>query len=199
MHRDFFCYYHLPPEDIKQYVIIGNRFKLQPIIRFVNDNLHYYVLEVSYNGAQLFKGDLYNIKKLKFKKNPGPMLEELNIDELPHEQQFHSVAPTSQGKKSERSHGQYNETDVNKDLLLKYFRIIDRRLRNAIKNKKLPLILAGVEYLLPLYRKINTYKCLSDKDLRGNFEHTPSEKIQKLVCKMLTNNQINDKLNHIII
>jgi hypothetical protein len=180
-----FKYYDLPPKGFTPYVFVNKSFKLKPILDLASNNLKYYLLIVSYNGAHLLKGDLYQIKKLKFHKAPAAMLKELNIDELPHERQFHNVAPASQGKKSERSHGQYNDTEVNKDMLARFFRIIDEKVTDQLKGKDTPLIIAGVDYLLPLYRQVNTYPHLLTSEITGNLEHLSLESIHKKVYKLI--------------
>ena len=182
--NDFFGYYRLPPKKIKPDVIVDKKFKLLHVEKLINNNLNYFVLSVSYNGAYLFSGDCYQIKKQKISNS---MKQELNIDELPHERQFHNVAPASMSKKSERSHGQYNETQVNKDLLIKFFRKIDHKLHVLFKNKKTPLIIAGVDYLLPLYRKVNTYPYLLNDGIIGNLEHSNLNFIRYNACKIIGN------------
>lgn len=191
LNLDLFYYYHLPPTDMKPYVIVDKKFKTGPLAKLLNGNLHYYVLVLSFNGVQLFKGDRYNLKKLKFQKKPVGMMEDLNIDELPNERQLHVVAALDTGRKSKRYHGQYNETETNKDLLTQYFRHIDHRLRSYIKNKRAPLIIAGVDYLLPIYQQVNTYPHLFDKEIIGSIEHLSLDQIREKACTVLDNSQIS--------
>lgn len=183
--QGFFSYYHLPVEDVNKYAILGSSFKLQPIAKLKSYNLPYYVLIISYNGVQLIKGDLYKIKKVKFQKTPKTMLQELNIDEFNKLRGLHTVARVDKGKNSKRYHGEFEKSQINKDMLTQFFRKIDSDLHKLIKDEKTPLILAGVEYLLPLYRQVNTYKYLSDKEIKGSLEHAPIDTIQKQACEAL--------------
>jgi hypothetical protein len=185
--QDFFRYYRLPFDDIKPSVSIGKEFKIKPLLRLFKNNLPYYVLTLSYNGAQLLKGDNYNIKQSR--KFPS-MLKALNIDELPNERQLHMVASIKEGRRSEKYHGQYNENEVNKDMLLNYFRQIDHKINTVIKNKKIPLIIAGVDYLLPLYRQVNTYIHILDDEIIGSIEHISIDAIRQQICDMVANELI---------
>lgn len=185
MHNDFFDYYHLPVDDVSQYVVVGGGFKLQPIVKLKNYNLSYYVLMVSHNGVQLFKGDLYDIKKIKFQKIPKTMLQELNIDEFDKLRGLHTVARVSEGKGSKQYHGEFEKSQIDKDMLTQFFRKIDSEVHKVIKDEKTPLILAGVEYLLPIYRKINTYPFISTKEIEGSLEHSPIETIRDQACEIL--------------
>jgi hypothetical protein len=43
------------------------------------------------------------------------------------------------------------------DAILRYFHQVDTGLRAFLRDEHAPLVLAGVEYLLPIYRRANTY------------------------------------------
>ena len=79
-------------------------------------------------------------------------------------------------------------TEQEKGNLVQYFHEIDRTLREQILGREnKPLILAGVEYLLPLYRQANSYPHLIKEELTGNFEHaTLGELLGKAEKKMQT-------------
>jgi len=180
--NDFFRYYHLPPKGVTSSLIIGKGFSVQPIVELLNSSPPYFVLLLSHNGVQLLKGDRYNIEQIQ--EFPTPMKEDLNIDEYPNEFQPHEVAPAIEGKGSNRFHGQYNQTQVDKEMLTKYFRHIDTKLQKVIKNEKIPLIIAGVEYLLPIYRQVNTYPHLLESEIQGSLEHSPLDSIRKKAYKL---------------
>jgi len=199
MHHDFFDFYHLPTEDVDKSVIVGKGFKLWPIVKLLEFNLNYYILLISSNSTRLFRGDSYRLKEIKFQKTPTTMMQELNIDELPKDRGLHSVARADAEKGSKRFHGQFEKSQTNKDLLTMYFRRINTRLNRAIKNKKRPLILAGVEALLPIYRQINTYPNLAKEELKGNFEHTPLDSVREQAEKIIANSQTNAKLKNAIV
>ena len=65
-------------------------------------------------------------------------------------------------------HGQ--SADDAKDRILRYFRQIDAGLRDLLREAQVPLVLAGVEYLLPIYKEVNTYQHLLDGGISGNPE-----------------------------
>lgn len=181
--RDFFQYYHLSSRSVTMSVALNDKFNLKPITDIINKDSAYFVLILSHNGAKLLRGDKYNIEPVEIY---GTMKKDLKIDEYPREYQTHTVAPASTGKGSERTHGQYNESQVNKDMLLKFFARIDTKMSKIMKKEKLPLVIAGVEYLLPLYRQINTYTKLIENELQGNYENTPLDTIRKRASKIIS-------------
>lgn len=181
--HNFFKYYHLPPKGIVSSITIGKGFKVQPIVKLLESSPSYFVLLLSHNGAKLLKGNRYDIEQVK--EFPTAMKQDLNIDEYPKGRQTHNVTPASQGKGSEKFHGQYNKIEVDKEMLVKFFRHIDTKLQKEIKGDKIPLIIAGVEYLLPIYRQINTYPHLLDSEIQGSLEHSPLDSICRKAQKLL--------------
>jgi hypothetical protein len=54
-------------------------------------------------------------------------------------------------------HGYGSAGDVQKDRVLRYFRKVNRALREVLAGERAPMVLAAVEHLAPLWRQVNTY------------------------------------------
>jgi hypothetical protein len=67
-------------------------------------------------------------------------------------------------------HGHGAAADVAKDRILRYFHRVDNGLREMLRDEQAPLVLAGVEFLFPLYKEANTYPYLMDEGIPGNPE-----------------------------
>jgi hypothetical protein len=96
------------------------------------------------------------------------MEEALQYDETAKEGQFR----ISTGKggtnnpmpQAGSSHGQGSpDRDNIKIDILQFFHQLDQDLQKYLHNKRAPLLLAGVEYLLPIYQEANSYPHLVDK------------------------------------
>src|ERR1019366_908886 len=110
------------------------------------DNERYYVLTLGHKNVHLYEGDHYSIRDVQLKDFPSDMKETLNIDEYPKWRETHEIAPSYMGKGSEAVHGQYNVSQIDKEFLVKYFRLLDKRLHSFLRPKDSPLIIAGVGY-----------------------------------------------------
>jgi hypothetical protein len=69
-----------------------------------------------------------------------------------------------------------DETDT-KDNILMFFRWIDKGLRSVLHDERAPMVLAGVEFLLPLYREANTYAHVLDAGILGNPEGKSAQQL----------------------
>ena len=184
-HKDFFRYYHIPQPKVEFLVSVEKGFWLEPLEQIIANDTTYLVLALSHHGVQLYQGDKYTVHQVQVDDLSKSLQKALMIDEKPRSLEQHTVAPASRGKYSETFHGQYNQKEVDKQWLVKYFRMIDEALHDFLRGKETPLVLAGVEYLHPIYREVNTYPHLIKKGLTGNFEHAKPEEIRDKARQLL--------------
>jgi hypothetical protein len=99
------------------------------------------------------------------------MGEALQIEDLQKNVGFHTdTQNTVGGTGGERPaifYGQGVE-DNKKDEILRYFQIVNEGLARQFDDESVPMVLAGVDYLLPLYRNASTYRNLLDEGIVGN-------------------------------
>lgn len=171
---EVFCSYRLPLgfEDV---VVVANHFHLKPLLPFFTGDGRFYVLALSQNEIRLLQGMRYSMSEVELpEKVPESLAEALKYDDPQNETQFHSGTSSAPAKKGERQrqaaifHGHGVGIDESKDNILRYFRQIDRGLQELLRGEQAPLVLAGVEYLFPIYREANTYAHLLDQGIAGN-------------------------------
>lgn len=184
MHPALFRSYRLP-EDVPYIVTIARGFNLQPLQDILGQNRPYLLLALSHKNVRMYQGDRFQLRPLQLKNFPTNMKQTLNIDEYPKAWETHTIAPTGGGKGSEAFHGQYNVSQTNKEMLFLFFRKIDSALRKFLQEKDMPLILAGVEYLLPIYRQANTSPYLVNEGIRGNVEHENLDELREHAWSLL--------------
>lgn len=179
-HRDFFRYYHIPDHTVPDLLTVGQGFDLKPLLKAMRANRSYFVLALGHKDVRLYEGDHFKLTPVQLKDFPADMVQTLRLDENPKWRETHSIAQGNVGRGSEASHGQYNVAQVDKIRLEEFFRNIDHRLHFYLASKHKPLILAGANYLLPIYRKVNTYSYLWPSSIRGNVkEYQPRDIIEK--------------------
>jgi hypothetical protein len=113
------------------------------------------------------------------------MNEALNLDGADRGSQSHFATRDGKGKQSSVFHGQGGVRDSHKDELAQYFRLIDAALAPVLADEQAPLVLAGVDYLLPIYRKVCRYPHLAAVELPGNFEHLGVKQIHGQVWPLI--------------
>jgi hypothetical protein len=80
----------------------------------------------------------------------------------------HPAAGGQAGNREAIAHGHGTGLDSAKEGLLVFVQKVNRGVERLLQNEDSPLVLAGVEYELAIYRQANTYKHLVAEDTAGN-------------------------------
>ncbi|AKL97298.1 hypothetical protein CACET_c38700 [Clostridium aceticum] len=174
--KDNFFYYQLPLK-FDELTVVSNRFHIKPLLPLFNNNGQFYVLALSQQEVRLLQCTRYDVHEIKLEGVPSNMAEALQYDDPEKQLQFHTGTPRgSHG--SERS-GMYHGQDIDhKNAILRYFRQINNGIVSYLNDYKVPLVLAGVDYLLSIYKEANVYQGLLQEGLTGNPEELSSKKLR---------------------
>jgi hypothetical protein len=175
-----FRYYHLPlkPEEL---VVVGDRFHIKPILRLLTGDCRFHILALSQNQVRLLEGTPYSAHEMELKGIPESLAEALKYDQPEKQVQFRTL-PGSGGRSGRGStifYGQGAGVEIAKDRILRYFHQVDDGLCKQIKDQRIPLVFAGVEYLFPIYKEVNTYPTLVSEAIVGNPEEWGPDELHK--------------------
>jgi hypothetical protein len=166
--QDAFHYFNVPVYfDTFSYV--SNHFYLKPLMPYLNDSAQFYLLALSLKGARLFEGYAHQIDRVEVDDLlPAGFKDSVGYDYVEKNLQFRS-GQTGRGNAIYHGHGKGKEEE--KTEILKFFKDINDGLMEFLNDKEAPLVLAAVEFLVPLYREVNDYRNLADEFIPGNPEH----------------------------
>jgi hypothetical protein len=178
---EMFSYYRLP-YSFKEQVVVSDHFYLKPLLPFLASGGRFYILALSQNALRLLEGTHYSIHELALPESvPASLAEALKYEEAENEVSFYSSSSGALVGKGGRNavifYGQGVGHDDSKDHLLRYFQQIDRGLHELLKDESVPLVLAGVEYLFPIYQQANTYPYLLHQGVPGNPDRLSSDRL----------------------
>jgi hypothetical protein len=178
------------PLEFEEMLRIANQFHLQPLLKLFDTGNQYYLLALSQGSIRLFKGDRFQLKPLMLGDDVPESLESALFEDDPEKRlQWHS-STGSDGTPGDRpasfhGHGVTNKEE-DKDQILRYFNKVDDGIMQIIAGDELPMLLAGVEYLLPIYRKASSYPHLVNEELRGNVEHLTAEELYQQAWQQMS-------------
>jgi hypothetical protein len=179
LHHSYSASYIIPDATIPYLQRIEKGFVTAPIQTRLSKNQTYLLLALSHGHVRLYKGDAYRIDRLYPNEVPTSMIHTLHIDEYPNWRETHPIAPASVGKGSRAYHSQYDLSQTDKQMLHTFFRIVDRKIRELTNGQNLPLILGGVDYLLPIYRKVSKYPKILHGSVSGNLDRSSLSYLHK--------------------
>ncbi|MCZ7538408.1 MAG: hypothetical protein M5U29_00470 [Anaerolineae bacterium] len=160
---DHFSYYRLPV-SFEERVTAKRRFHVKPLLPLFSGDGRFLVLALSQDQVRLLEGKRDSVTEIDLPGVPTSMAEALQYDQP--QRQVRARAAGSTGGTVFHGHGGPEVTA--KPDLLRYFHAVDRGLRDLIADRQVPLVLAGVDYLLPIYREANTYPHLVAQGVTGN-------------------------------
>ena len=169
---DMLKYYRLP-YSFKEQVVASDHFYLKPVLPLLASGGRFYLLALSQNAVHLLEGTRFTIQELELPATvPVNLADALKYEEADNEVSLYSSSSGALvgkgGRRAAIFYGQGVGHDDSKDHLLRYFQQIDRGLHDLLKGERAPLVLAGVEYLFPIYEQANTYPYLLHQGVAGN-------------------------------
>jgi hypothetical protein len=171
------------PLPLDELVIVARRFQSTPLLPLLSGDGHFFVLALSQKEIRLLRGTRFSIDAVELSGVPQGVAEALRYDDI--EKKGHHY-PGSQGRLAGgvsplAGHGVGidDATHEPNDAILRYFQQVDAGLRPFLRDEHAPLILAGVEFLLPIFRRANTYPYILEQGLTGNPEGLRPEELQE--------------------
>ncbi len=157
------------PYPVDEIALAAEHFHLRPLFPLFSQEDSFHLLAFSKNQVQLYEGNRYSLRSVDVPGIPRSLDEELQFDEAqPHLQQY-SSGPGGIGG-TPVFHGYGGEKDVHLNQLLRYCRSINKGIRDHLRDSRLPMVLAGVEYLLSIYREANSYPHLLEEGVTGGLD-----------------------------
>jgi hypothetical protein len=175
--ESFFRFYRLPCYS-EELVVITNRFHVKPLLPLLRGDGRFYVLALSQNEVRLLEGTRHSVSEVNLEDIPENIAEALRYDDPEKQLQLHSIAFGGKGERAAIFHGHGGVEDA-KDNIERFLRQIDKGLCELLKHEKAALVLAGVDYLLHIYREVSAYPHLIDEGVEGNPEGLSPEELHK--------------------
>lgn len=169
-----FRYFWLP-RRFEQAVHVADNFHIRPVLDLLEGDMRFYILALAQKDLRLLACTDHSAEEVDLgRKELHNMVEFVATDQPDHNQR-NATGPggTSAGFSTN------SDKERKDEYLYQYFSAVNKAVHEKLKDGKIPLVLAGVDYEIALYRKINTYAALctavvqsSANSLRGTELHT---------------------------
>ncbi len=179
-------YFRLPFE-FSESVTVGDRIHLKPLFPLFNGNGQFNVLALSKNQVRLFRCTRQTVKEIELVDAPDSQ-HDMQVDDDPRTKlEIRTSSPQGKNQLSYNkvTQGQGNENDYERNELTRYFRAIDESLMKIHEEGIVPMVLAGVEYLIPIYREKSNYPYILEDFIRGNPELLNGEELKDMAWKIV--------------
>jgi hypothetical protein len=168
----------------KEEVIINTSFHLSTLLPLMMNNDYFYLLVLSKKQARLYRADAFEMIHIPVSELPDGVDDVVHFEEKDDQKLFRTGSSGAGG--GANYHGIGSGKPDEKENLSMYFDEVDETLwKYVLRNESAPLLLAGVEYLIPLYKQVAQYKPIWDETLTGNHEFDDMRELYEAAKKKM--------------
>ncbi|MDZ7741124.1 MAG: hypothetical protein U5Q03_05075 [Bacteroidota bacterium] len=180
--KDFFEYFNLPVY-FESFTYVSDHFYLKPLVPLFNEGGNFYILALSLHDVKLFEGKPYQIDEIVVDDLLPERLEE--VVGFDYKQKYLQFREGQAGSEKTMFHGHGEGKDEKKEEVLKFFRAVNQGIMKVLHDKNAPLVIAAVDYLIPIYLEANEYKNVAKEHIKGNPEHTDAPLLYEKAMQIL--------------
>lgn len=175
------------PQQFEEEISINRRFYVMPLFPVLRKGRRFFILAISQKQVRLFQATKYDVHQVELEDVPQSLAEALQWDDPEqHIQLNYSQGPSTGGSRPEAMfHGHSENKERQKDRIRRFFHKVDVGLQEFLAKEKAPLVLAGVEYILPIFREASEYQYLSENGIMGNPEELRPEELHEKAWKIV--------------
>lgn len=151
--------------EMPELVVVADSFHVRPLIRCLDSGERYFLIAISRNGADVFEGTASSLTPLPVSDLPKGLAQLAASGRTRGTLGGHAARG---GFRNRSVHAAGAPEPSSRADLVRFFRAIDRAVRLALRGTRAPVILAGVDYYLPLYREVSRLKGLADAIVSGS-------------------------------
>ncbi|MBN1401841.1 MAG: hypothetical protein JXA74_13445, partial [Anaerolineae bacterium] len=141
----------------------------------------FYVLALSQNEVRLLEGSRFAVQQVELDDVPESLADALKWDDPETTLQWHNGTGTRTGRRRMamfHGHG-YDDATAHRDHILRYFQQVARGIEEILSDEHAPLVLAGVDYVLAIYREAAPHAYISEEAIIGNQEQTSDRELHR--------------------
>jgi hypothetical protein len=160
-----------------EFCSVSERFYVKPLLPLLINDARFHILALSQEAVRLLECSRERLIEVQLPAVPQGMQEGLPIGPAPQLQRH--TLPVG-GPPAGRFHGHgvgIDDSDVVN--LTRYFHRVDEGLKDVLKDRHIPLILACVEYLAPLFREVSSHRPILESFVAGNPDGVSNEELHR--------------------
>jgi hypothetical protein len=166
------------PEAFEARVVVGDAYHVKPLLRVMSRGEQFNVLALSENQVRLLWGTRHRVGQVDLPDEvPQSLAAALWFEDPERQLQFRQASHAGAGAGA-IFHGHGGGKDQPQEEIERFFRAVDDGVRHLLRAR-VPLVLAGVERLLPIYRRVTSHEPVMRGEVTGNPDRLTPEKLHR--------------------
>ncbi|MDX1653474.1 MAG: hypothetical protein R3277_13330 [Brumimicrobium sp.] len=182
--KDLFRYFSVPV-SFEPFNYVSNEFYLKPLMPLFHGNGMYYILTLKEDDVALYEATKHSMVQLELPDSVPQQLEDrVGYDYEQKSLQFRSEQQGNQKAAMYHGHGEGSAEEQNE--LKRYFRAIDKGLMEMLHDdQNPPMVVCCQDEQFALYKDVNNYKNLFDKNLSMNPADLSDEQLHERTWSLI--------------
>jgi hypothetical protein len=161
-------------DPVEELVVVSDRFHLKPLIGAVRRARECHVLALSRRAVRLLHATNGSVAEIAVPDLPDGIDDALRWDDRERQLQSHATGRVGGGSATAAFHGQGAGNDQHESDLRRYVQAIDRAVSGHLGDSQVPLVLAGVDEVVAVYRAMTHHRHVVGGAISGNPDHLES-------------------------
>lgn len=156
------------PREVEESVTVARHFHLLPLIPVLLETQPFYILALSQKNVRLLRCTNTTSEEVNLPPSVPRSLDDfLQTDRPGHVLDNASTGGPGTGSMDRVMFGTGTDKERKDQHLLHFYKAVDRGITDLLHTGTAPVVIAGVEYELPLYRSVSGFPRLVDEAVRG--------------------------------
>ncbi|NGP87069.1 hypothetical protein [Fodinibius halophilus] len=169
--EDDFEYYRVP-HSFKERVLVNDHFLITPLVPMISLEGTFCILALSQKKVRLLRCTRAGVTEIELEDSPDNM-EEFKKYEVYEK----TITSAGSGGSSSMFHG-WGDGSVETDYVENYLKTIENEVTSILRQRNDPLVLAGIDEAVAIYRKVSHYSRTMDEAISGNPDPKSNEEIK---------------------
>ncbi|MBL8860505.1 MAG: hypothetical protein JNK02_00695 [Planctomycetes bacterium] len=170
--QDFSVYYQLPIA-LQELVVVADSFHIRPLLRYLQSNERYFLLNLSQGRVSLLKGSALGLGPVDLATLPRSLADAIGVQARERVLNFHQTSTGGRG--SPIFHGSGSDENAREEDMLKFLRGIDRALWDFLREETAPLLVAAPSRIAAAFQAVSRYPHLLHEHVAGSHAHAKLE------------------------
>lgn len=157
------------PYPTEALVYVQDSFYISPLLGLLRGRERFYLLALSKSKATLYEGDGWGMQEVPVPEMPHGIDDVVHFEEKDDQKLFRTGGRGA--GEGANYHGIGAGKPDEKENISMYMDEVDETLWDKrLSTENVPLLLAGVDYLIPIFKQRSRYRHIQGEHLSGNFE-----------------------------
>lgn len=179
--EDDFTYYRIP-HTFKERVMVGEHFLITPLVPMISLEGSFCILALSQKNIRLLRCTRDSVEQIELEDAPDSMEEFQKFDEY----------EGSMGSGSASMFHGWGDGSVESNQVENYLKKVENEVTSILHKRNDPLVLAGVEEAVAIYKNVNHYNRLMDESISQNPDPKSEAEIKDAGWKVIESYFLKD-------